>query len=196
MKKDVVCWVDIESTGTNIYLDEIMEIAYVFSDIRGNRLTDTKHFLVDFPQVSALVESCSPSAMKIHEKSGLFYDLALSTLKRHSLVAIDEMFASDLDKFAHCRILLGGNSVFLDRGLMMNLLPGAYCKLSHMSVDVTSLSLMLEGALGLTKGAKSVFHRAKQDVEDSLAEYRSYVDRLRLYVPQSVLCADNMFLVD
>ena len=63
-------------------------------------------------------------------------------------------------------------------------MPVTYSHLSHMSVDVTSVSMMLQDGVSVSGYRKSRAHRALADAQDSLDEYRYYLDVVKSMAEQ------------
>lgn len=90
-------------------------------------------------------------------------------------------------------IVVGGNSLVLDREFVRAAMPTFYARLSHRSIDVTSIALTVQAVTGRpTLGyRKQGRHRALPDVLDSIREYRHYVDMIQAHTSQQPSSTQN-----
>ena len=169
-----IAWVDVEFSGTSPEVDSFLEIAVALTDFDGNLLKDPYSSLVIVKDLHRVLDEAQELVKLMHEKSGLWNDLWTQQAKKPE--EIDQDLSELLREVGETSIIyFGGNSPFRDRRYAELYLPRFYERISHMSVDVTTLSLVLQ-----EKGAARMFikrgeHRALPDVLDSIDEYRHYL---------------------
>jgi oligoribonuclease len=173
----MIAWVDVESTGTSADKDMILEVGGIITDMQGHQVGDEYTTLVNVDPVSAAIALADTKVRTMHDTSGLWAAL-WSTPSTH-LNQVDAQMAHWIDTTTHgTLVLLGGNSPHLDRNLISVNLPATYSRLSHRSIDVTSIALMLQENTPISRYQKSGTHRALEDARDSLNEYRYYLTQL------------------
>lgn len=170
----IIAWVDVEANGISPEVCSLLEVAVALTDFNGEFLAEPYSALVAIHDISRVMAESQDGAKEIHEQSGLWNDLWTSTGKPTDL--IDSELASLLKQSANDKtILFGGNSPSLDRRFAELYLPTFYRKMSHRSVDVTTLSLVLQESNTAPMFRKEGKHRALPDVLDSIEEYRHYL---------------------
>jgi len=170
----IISWVDVESNGTSPEIDAFLEIAVAFTDFNGELLTEPYTSLVATPDVSKAMIACEPFVKEMHEKSGLWNDLW--TMEAQQPDHIDNELSTIVQQFGEDSLFyFGGNSLNLDRRFSELYLPKFYRRISHRSVDVTTLSLVLQESKTAPMFRKRGQHRALPDVLDSIDEYRHYL---------------------
>lgn len=180
-KDDLILWIDVEVSDSDPERGEFLEIGCIVSDISGNELNYTYHafFKVD---VSEVLRNTDDFIINMHERSGLWRDLWVEGGKTKSEVDNELVEWADgiISEFPHSKLYFGGNSITLDRSFIRKYLPNFYKKLSFRSIDVTSISLAVQGNSEIGGYKKQNAHRAISDAKDSLGEYRHYLKKLQL----------------
>lgn len=176
----MIAWVDIESTGTSPERDLILEVGGVISDTQGNQVSEEFTTLINVGSVSAAIMLADIDVRQMHDNSGLWSDLW--SLPSKTLNETDSLMSQWIDKAAASTpVLLGGNSLHLDRNLIQANLPATYSRISHRSVDVTSIALMLQSNTTIRRYQKEGAHRALADAKDSLKEYKYYLSNIHRF---------------
>lgn len=170
----IIAWTDVESAGTSSEQDAFLEIAVVFTDFEGVPIAESYSSLVTVKNLNRIMRESDPVVQEMHEKSGLWRDLWSQESKDSEL--IDDELQERLDAFSESDIfILGGNSPHLDRRFAELYLPGFYNRISHRTVDVTTLSMVFQESCEAPMFVKRGEHRALPDVWDSIDEYRHYL---------------------
>lgn len=171
-------WIDLETTGLNPDSDEIVEVAWFFSD-------NWEWF--SFPQ-SCLVTPTKQGwellkqqpVNQMHTDSGLIADLA--TKDTLLIEDVEDQILEDIEKYATKYdvndIILAGSSVHFDRGFIATEMQRLDQRLSYRHFDVSTLRMFFDG-LGyweLSERDKPSKHRAKHDIVDSYKLARKYVE--------------------
>lgn len=170
-----IAWTDVESTGVAPEVNSLLEVAVVLSDFFGNVVSPSYTSLVKSKNVGSLIEEADDHVLTMHERSGLWNDLWKKDAKTPE--EIDRELVSFLGRSLgpDDKVYLGGNSPALDRRYVELYLPNFFKRLSHMMIDVTTLSLVLQESGDAQMFMKQGAHRALPDAYDSLEEYCHYL---------------------
>lgn len=174
--KEAIIWIDAEFSGTQPQADELLEIAAIITDLNGKQKGQPFESLFDVANLSKVISRSSDLVRKMHDKSGLWYDLWNSdtenfrTVQTNLLAWIDNLVSDETVLY------FGGNSITKDRNFVEVNLPQVYERISHQSVDVTSLAITLKATAKASGFAKDHKHRALADVRESIGEYLHYVN--------------------
>lgn len=181
LKSEAILWVDVETTGDLPETDELLEIGALVTDLSGAPISQGFEALVHVRNISEVISRTSPTVYDLHERSGLWLDLW--NKKCTELEQIEEEILKWLDNVVDRDTVLyfGGNSITLDRNFVRLNLPKFYQRFSHRSIDVTSLSIALQSNTEVGPFHKAKAHRALLDVEDSVLEYRYYLQAVRQF---------------
>lgn len=179
VSEEAIVWIDVETTGPSPERDELLEVGAHITDLSGNSISDGYQSLVHVPSLPSIFSKTSPNVIEIHEKSGLWNDLWEK--ESQSLSVLEADFLMWLDQYT-CEgsvLYFGGNSITLDRNFLRLNLPEFYKRISHRSVDVTSLSIVFQSNSDVGPYQKEKAHRALLDVQDSIREYNYYLRHMK-----------------
>lgn len=178
-KLSQILWIDLEMTGLDPASDPILEVAAIATDwdfkelgtyegiIKGEDLTLQERFEMNkefwnnnarFRDQLIAQNSCGKPLEEIED------DL---------LEFIDKHFEKNKP------VLLGGNSVHIDRRFIVAQWPRLDLKLHYRMLDVSAWKVVFEGKYN-RKFAKSENHRALSDIRGSIEELKYYLDKIRL----------------
>lgn len=184
-KKDsLIVWLDLETSGTIPERDFVLEVGALCSDLDGRQIGEPFQSIVNVPSIPEVIDSSSLYVRKMHEKSGLWLDMWRSPSL--SVSEIDDRISMWLKNTIEYyggdsirEILLGGNSITLDRNFVRINFPRLSSALSHRSIDMTSVSIFFS-SINLPSESYIVRkHRALSDAMDSLEEFRIHQDLTR-----------------
>lgn len=175
MGERYIAWIDVETDGENPATNMLLEIAGVLTDMRGNEIGEPFSRLVRVNDLRQSIDNAVPAVRAMHEESGLWEDL---WNKPTTLVStIDDEMTAWLETYAKDAIVyFGGNSMTLDRRFMEIHVPKVLKRVSHQSVDVTSISLPFNYNYDAPRYRKALDHRALLDAYDSIRQYRHYLN--------------------
>ena len=177
-----IIWVDLEMTGLDPIEDRIMEVAAIVTDwdfkeiatyeaaIKvGPRLVEkrmfkgpSKDFWEKFPHVrDALIKQNNENG-----RPG-------RTIETELLGFIDEHFDKEIP------VLLGGNSVHMDRRFIINEWHRLDERLNYRMLDVSAFKVVFEGKYK-KKFSKPEAHRALEDIRGSIMELKYYLGKVKV----------------
>ena len=177
-----ILWLDLEMTGLDPIEDRIMEVGAIITDwdfkeiatyeaaIKvGPRLVEkrmfkgpSKDFWEKFPAVrDALIKQNDEEG-----RSG-------RTIENELLALIDKHFDKDT------LVLLGGNSIHMDRRFIINEWRRLDARLNYRMLDVSAFKVVFEGKYG-KKFAKPEAHRALEDIRGSIMELKYYLGKVKV----------------
>jgi oligoribonuclease len=173
-----ILWLDLEMTGLSDTDDLILEVAVIVTDWDFNEIA-TYHGIVK-NDVEALNDRLMANAV--------FWDANPETKKGlldqnkdgKSLIEIeDELLKFIDDNFpAGLPVLLGGNSIHMDRRFIVANWPRFDARLHYRMLDVSAWKVVFEGKFN-KKFTKPDVHRALDDIRGSILELKYYLGKMK-----------------
>lgn len=188
--KDLLFWIDIETTGLDPLRDKILEIAMGVTDYEGTQLAPFEHMLIhgdaDANSFQLFWPTIEPVVDEMHKKSGLYDALFHSDTNDHMLaheaaekfekIVID--WATLLDplepgqKFRMAGASVHFDKAFLERHHYITRTVDQY--FTHRLMDVSTLKFVVRETYGYVPPTfKGTQHRALHDIAHSIEEYRT-----------------------
>lgn len=177
-----ILWIDLEMTGLDPVEDRILEIGAIvtdwdFNEIAtyeaaiqvGPRLVEKRMMKGPAASFWASVPATRDALMKQNRESGR----SGRTIENELLAFLDKHFDKDLP------VLLGGNSIHMDRKFIENEWRRLNARLNYRMLDVTAWKVVLEGKYK-KKFTKPEAHRALEDIRGSIEELKYYLGKIRL----------------
>lgn len=201
-KQEYIIWCDVETTGTNADVDDLLEIGAVVTDMAGNQVGRGFSEIIQVADVKAVMDKCDDHVTKMHNKSGLFehlwYGDGVSIQKVEDLFiewlessVPDYSYTDVCSKDSNFVFYFGGRSITLDRNFLSANTPRIFNIFSHQSIDMTSISIMLARNISyIDKCAvwgKDAQHRALGDCEDCVEQYKQVIESLNNFAHLSAL---------
>lgn len=169
-----ILWLDLETTGLNPQTCLILEVGAVVTDEKLNAI-DTFSSVIFRPM--AALRDMDLWCWQTHANSGLLDEVVRSTSTTESVEYNLVRFISE--HFEDRKANLAGNSVHFDKSFLAVSMPKVHALLSHRILDVSSFNLVLELMHDNRWNKESdTPHRAMQDVEDSIANYKKAIKLL------------------
>lgn len=177
-KEKLYLWCDLETTGLNPEIDEILECSFLLTDITTTQQLMGMDVVFPLPSLRP-VENWHPVVQKMHTENKLIYACRES---QTSVAIQDSLLASAITSHAEhykADIVLSGNSVHFDRTFLKQWMPCTYNTLHYRQLDVSSLKPVADllGVPEYNPGSKP--HRAGEDVKYSIAEFRYYCEQIK-----------------
>lgn len=173
-----ILWLDLEMTGLDPNNDLILEVGAIVTDWEFNEI-DSYHGIIQHDSAK-LNERLATNAVfwdaNPESKNGLVeqnkHGKSLVEIEDETLEFLNTNFESDLP------ILLGGNSVHMDRRFIVNYWKRFDKRLHYRMLDVSAWKVVFENKFGI-KFAKPDNHRALDDIRGSIAELKYYLAKFK-----------------
>jgi len=174
-----ILWVDLEMTGLDANNDLILEVAAIATDWKFKELATYEGVIKN--ETTSLDERLAANSIfwdaNPTSKTGLLdqneHGKDLIEIEDELLKFIDEHFASDSP------VLLGGNSIHMDRRFIVSQWPRLDARLHYRMLDVSAWKVVFEGKYK-KKFAKPQEHRALGDIRGSIMELEYYLKKVRV----------------
>ena len=177
-KKATILWLDLEMTGLDANSDLILEVAAIATDW-------------DFNEIAVYEGIVKNEDMTLQERlsaNSIFWDAnphaRESLLKQNQhgkdLSEVEDDLVEFIDNhfMENARVLLGGNSIHMDRRFIVAQWPGLDTRLHYRMLDVSAWKVVFEGKFK-KKFAKPEEHRALGDIRGSIMELEYYLKKLK-----------------
>lgn len=171
-------WIDLEMTGLDPDADVIVEIATIITDGSLEHVERGPELVLAAP--SAALDGMVDVVRKMHTRSGLLDEIAVSTL------TVGDAEQQTLD-FVRAHVPkpaaapLAGNSVHADRAFLRRYMPTLEAHMHYRNVDVSTFketARRWRPELLDKAPDKADRHRALDDITESIEELRFYRDAL------------------
>jgi oligoribonuclease len=173
-----ILWVDLEMTGLDADNDLILEVAAIATDWDFTELATYQGIVKN--EDMTLEERLSANSVfwdaNPDSKNGLLAQNKdgkdLAEVEDDLLAFIDENFEADMP------VLLGGNSIHMDRRFIVAQWPRVDARLHYRMLDVSAWKVVFEGKYK-KKFAKPQDHRALEDIRGSIMELQYYLGKVK-----------------
>lgn len=180
-----MAWVDIETTGLDAIVDVPLEFGIMLTDKDGNigpwfswLIWETNKHYANATDRATQDEIVGP----MHTKSGLWEEL-VKRIDVFTRDQADSMIVSWLDDNGAGKLPLCGSSIgSLDRPFILRHFPKLNERLHYRNIDNSSIKELckMHNPRVYQKiseyTTKRETHRVMEDIEDSISEYRYYLD--------------------
>lgn len=176
-----ILWVDLEMTGLDPIEDRILEVAAIVTDWDFKEIATYEGVVKVGPRLVERRMMKGPSAkfwMSIPVtrdaliKQNIDDGRSGRVIENELLEFIDKHFEKDIP------ILLGGNSIHMDRQFIAREWTRLNARLHYRMLDVSAWKVVFEGKFG-KKFAKPEDHRALGDIRGSIEELRYYLKKIK-----------------
>lgn len=187
----MLIWLDLETTGLDAHMDNILEVGLCFTDNYGKQVSLDRHFpelagwtirgsifSTVVPQPEEPLALMDDFVRDMHTKNGL-----LEEIRKHqcdSYIDSSDKLSDDIlsimktmgcEKQTTC---FAGNSVhFYASFLKAQLSPAIFDMVSHRILDMSSVAIFAE-SLDIPRPPKKQCHRVTEDIQESLGYFEYY----------------------
>jgi len=165
-------WVDLEMTGLDPRQHRIVEVAAMVTDWDFNELGAYEAVVHQSPQV---LERADPIAKQMDKTSGLWDKIPHGLPERDVEKALCDFIKQH---FGDQPALLAGNSIHVDRMFIRAYWPSMDKLLHYRMLDVSAWKVVMIGKYNI-QFQKSEKHRALDDIRESIAELKFYLDKAK-----------------
>jgi oligoribonuclease len=175
MRRPLLCWIDLETTGLNPVHDRILQAAIVITDTELQRVADPFEIIIH--RGPATLNLMNAHVREMHTQTGLLARVESSRVRAEA--AYSDMFSYVKGYTQNAlQIILAGSSVHFDRKFLAAWVPRLEGLLYHRHLDVSALKHLAEW-WGFPQFEKSgVAHIALDDIQNSIAELQFYRDNM------------------
>jgi len=174
-----ILWMDLEMTGLDAENDLILEVAAIATDWDFKEIATyegvIKHENITLEErlaMNSVFWEANPDS-----KNGL---LAQNPQGKDLLEVEEDLLKFIDDNFEpSVPVLLGGNSIHMDRRFIVSQWPRVDGKLHYRMLDVSAWKVVFEGKYG-KKFAKPQEHRALGDIRGSIMELEYYLGKVKV----------------
>jgi oligoribonuclease len=173
-----ILWVDLEMTGLDANNDLILEVAAIATDWDFNE-TATYEGIVKNENMT-LAERLAANSVFWDANPESKNGLLAQNDNGKDLVAVEDELLKFIDQHfdAEKPVLLGGNSIHMDRRFITAQWPRLDARLHYRMLDVSAWKVVFEGKFK-KRFAKPEEHRALGDIRGSIMELKYYLTKLR-----------------
>lgn len=174
-----IIWLDLEMTGLDASADLILEVAAIITDWDFKELGTYEGVVKNDPSALESRFGANGAFWNLHEKTraGLMQQnetgKPLEQIEDELLAFVDAHFTSEQT------VLLGGNSIHIDRRFITAYWPRLDTRLYYRMLDVTAWKVVMESKY--KKGfVKPENHRALEDIRGSIQELQYYLGKVKI----------------
>lgn len=172
-----ILWVDLEMTGLDPFNDPILEVAAIVTDW-------------DFKEIATYEGVVKSDELTLQDRieANVFWKdhtvardgLIAQNANGKDLMVVEEELLAFIDKHIEDeKVLLGGNSIHMDRRFIAAQWQKLDAKLHYRMLDVSAWKVVFEGKFG-KKFVKAEDHRALEDIRGSIAELKYYLGKVKV----------------
>lgn len=185
LDRPTYCWVDVETTGLDVFKDDILEVGIVITNGFGEVIADSLHHTLVYPATNSWAV-LPPEVLKIHLESGLRQDW-LDDFNRGSIYStyeqVDFELLDHVERFAPKAKLIwaGANVGSFDKLMIMRTMPRFADFLHYRTVDVSSLKEMVRNTNPMVFDSYAAKlpvkgHRPPLCLGESIKEYNYWLE--------------------
>jgi oligoribonuclease len=173
-----IIWLDLEMTGLDASADVILEVAAIITDWEFAELGTYEGIVRNDEKVLEERFTANGAFWSEHPdtKKGLVEQnhsgKSLEDIENELIAFIDEHFEADQT------VLLGGNSVHMDRRFITARWPRLDSRLHYRMLDVSAWKVVFESKFG-KRFLKPEAHRALEDIRGSIKELQYYLGKVK-----------------
>jgi len=180
-KVERILWVDLEMTGLDPIEDRILEVAAIVTDWDFKEIATYEAAIKVGPRLvekrmtkgpAADFWNTIPATRDALIKQNLEEGRSGRTIENELIEFLDKHFDKDLP------VLLGGNSIHMDRQFITREWGRLDARLNYRMLDVSAWKVVFNGKFN-KKFSKPEAHRALEDIRGSIEELKYYLGKVR-----------------
>lgn len=177
-KKATILWLDLEMTGLDAQNDLILEVAAIATDWEFNEIAIYEGIVKN--EDMTLEERLAANSIFWDANPAAREGLLKQNQHGKDLADVEEDLLAFVDKHFHVDkpVLLGGNSIHMDRRFIVEQWPQLDARLHYRMLDVSAWKVVFEGKYK-KKFAKPEEHRALGDIRGSIMELEYYLKKVK-----------------
>jgi oligoribonuclease len=165
-------WVDLEMTGLDPAKDRILEVAIIITDFDFKELTRYKALVKhDQGELKELLNANPFWVSRSKDKNIFLKGLGAKPSQKIEAELIELIKETFKDEPA----VLAGNSIYFDRQFIKQYWPNAEKLLHYRMLDVSSYKILMQSKYSVEYTKKEA-HRALEDIKESIAELKFYLE--------------------
>ena len=178
LRPNRICWLDMEMTGLSATDDLILEVAAIVTDWNFKEIATYQGVVKN--KIASLKERLTLNSSFWATNPDSRDGLLKQNVNGKSLVKIEDELLDFIKKNfrSDTPVLLGGNSIHIDRRFILAKWPKFDARLHYRMLDVSAWKVVFEGKFK-KKFAKPDAHRALDDIRGSIAELQYYLAQLK-----------------
>lgn len=166
-------WIDLEMTGLDVQKERIIEVAAIITDLEFNELAQY-HAIVK--QDQRFLDGMDEWNKKTHGASGLTDKVPHGQEPERVELDLINLVQTN---FADEKPILAGNSISQDRLFIDEYMKTFASTLHYRMLDVSSWKIIYANKFN-KKYEKKNSHRAVDDIRESIAELRFYLQFIKV----------------
>lgn len=184
-------WMDLETTGLDPDQESVLELGIAITDDQGNKI-DLGPFMKLIPDFQLrdgvafvvlqaqehTIHKLHERVAEMHDRTGLSRDSLASSVQTEDVQQQVCMLISAMG-FTSKDLTIAGNTIYFDARFLRKHLPRILDSLHYRQLDMSSVALFAD-TMGLPRPQKAEAHRVVADINESLAYFRFYRDRLQV----------------
>ena len=178
-------WLDLETTGLDPTHHIPLEIGIRITDAEGIGSRDSKMYqsLIFEPDwYSAVTDGLEKVVKEMHTKSGLIADMVDYPIAMLTAAEVEHEVLTWLEGYLGLKAgayPMCGSTINFDRSFLLRYMPKLHDWFHYRNVDVSTLKTvarLVNPRVAENVPVKRELHRVLADIEDSVNEYRYYLD--------------------
>lgn len=172
-----ILWVDLEMTGLDAANDLILEVAAIATDWDFNELATFEGIVKN--EDMTLTERLAANSVFWDANPDSKNGLLAQNGSGKDLVEVENELLAFIDTHFEegAPVLLGGNSIHMDRRFIVAQWPRLDARLHYRMLDVSAWKVVFEGKYK-KRFAKPEEHRALGDIRGSIMELKYYLTKI------------------
>lgn len=175
MRRPLLCWIDLETTGLDPQRDRILQAAAVVTNTELEPVAPA--FEVVIHRGPAALSLMNSFVRDMHAKTGLLARVQESRVRAEAAYSELYTYVRDLT-LAAPSVILAGSSIHFDRRFLATWVPKLEALFYHRHMDVSALKHCAEwwGYPPFIKNG--IAHIAMDDIRNSIEELRHYKNHM------------------